>query len=190
MTRARDVLVDPANALSLVRIPLAGVLWLRPDDAVFLLSIVAIAAVSDGLDGIIGRRLRRDSGASDVGSWLDPVCDKIFAVSAVVAVVVVWDAPGIVLPLLLVRDVLTAVLAAIFYAVDPGAFVSHDFHARVLGKATTVLQVMTIVAVVLWPVAVLPLAGLTAVVGAAAVVDRWLVALRERRAKQPVTTTA
>ncbi|MDP2345996.1 MAG: CDP-alcohol phosphatidyltransferase family protein [Deltaproteobacteria bacterium] len=175
--------LDPAHALSLSRVALAGLLWLRADDAAFLLVIVAIASFTDIIDGWVGRRLHDHRGpdvrgTQDIGAWLDPVCDKIFAASVVVAVVVVWDAPWMLLPLLLVRDALTLVLAIGFRLVDAAAFVRHDFRARPLGKLTTVLQMTAVVAVLVAPGAALPLATLAAIAGAAAVADRVIVALR------------
>ncbi|MDP2342742.1 MAG: CDP-alcohol phosphatidyltransferase family protein [Deltaproteobacteria bacterium] len=165
--------------MSLARLFLAALVWLRPDDAVFLLVVVGSAAVSDVLDGLIGRRIH-DAG-DDIGSWLDPLCDKVFAASAAVAVVVAWHAPWVVLPLLLVRDVLTLALAGVFRLVDADAFAAHDFHARPLGKVTTVLQTIGIVAVVLWPPAAITWAAAAAVVGAAAVLDRVGRVLGQRR---------
>lgn len=175
-------LIDPAHLLSLSRVGLAGVVWARPDDAIFLFVVVAIAGITDVLDGLIGRRLHAGE-ADDIGSWLDPVCDKVFAVSVAIAVVVVWPTPWVVLPLLIVRDVLTAVLAAIFRLVDPLRFEAHDFHARPLGKVTTVLQTLTVFAVVAAPAWSIAAAWVTGVAGVLAVIDRIVVVLRQRAAR-------
>ena len=74
------------NLLSLSRLPLGGVFWvaLGPDAkrALLALGVMALAAGTDVLDGTIARR-RGVSTAGD-GSWLDPICDKLF-VGAVLA---------------------------------------------------------------------------------------------------------
>lgn len=187
--RLRSILFDPANVMSLVRVPLAFLLWLEPQNRMFLLTVVAAAAVSDGLDGWIGRRTHgalAAKGTSNIGAWLDPVCDKIFVVSAALAVVTTYDAPLLVLPLLLVRDAAVAALLVVFrLAGGHGLFHAHDFRATPSGKATTVAQIATIVAIVVAPAAyvsstVLPLAFGAATLGAFAVVDRVLLVLRQR----------
>ena len=174
-------LIDPAHLLSLSRVFLAGFIWLRPADVTFVAVVVAVAGLTDLLDGLIGRRLHAREH-DDIGSWLDPVCDKVFAASAAVAVVVAWPVTPWLLPLLLVRDVLTLVLALAYRRLDPDAFRTHDFHARPLGKATTVLQTVTIACVLFFPAAAVPSAVAAAVVGAAAVADRVLIARRSRTA--------
>jgi cardiolipin synthase (CMP-forming) len=167
-------LVEPPNLLSLVRLPLAGLVWVRPGDAVWMLALLAAAAISDGLDGYVARHMKhrvKRYGTDDVGAWLDPVCDKIFVLSAVIAVVVAFRPPWEILALVLVRDLLTAILVVVFrVAAGPDAFHRHDFRAVHVGKATTVLQFATMLSVMFWPRAEYPLAVVTAIFGVVAVV--------------------
>ena len=52
----RTIVTDPAHLLSLVRIPLALLVWWRPADILFVAVVVAVAGISDFLDGVVGRR--------------------------------------------------------------------------------------------------------------------------------------
>src|SRR5438105_7555535 len=108
--RLQNLLTAP-NLLSLARVPLGAAFWLafgppgEPPYIAFL--IMALAAVTDVLDGYVARRqAARAAGGTgaDVGSgggsgggtgaWLDPICDKLF-VGAVLAAIIVRRHPAI-----------------------------------------------------------------------------------------------
>lgn len=172
-----------ANALTLIRVPLAGVLWLAPGEPWFLLVIIVAAALSDVVDGALARRIdpsvRHDP--HNPGAWLDPLCDKIF-VASLVALVVVHHTPSPGLALLvLVREALLLPLL-VAWAVwwrPQGRRV--DFRAVWAGKLTTVLQFAAVGAMLFLPGALEVLAPLAAVFGAlsvALVVRRGLRAAR------------
>ena len=78
------------NLLSLSRVfltPVIGYFLWRGDDraTVIALLLIILAAVTDGLDGYLARKLGQ---ISDLGIALDPVADKIFA--GVLVVLLVW----------------------------------------------------------------------------------------------------
>jgi cardiolipin synthase len=172
--------LDAANALSLSRLVLAGLVWVQPENAVLLVVLMALAGATDLLDGYVGRRIHGPRhGTADVGAWLDPVCDKVFTISAAIAVVVTHEPPLLVLVLVLLRDVLLAVLTVVFRLVGGrDRFHGHDFRARISGKATTVAQFATLLAVLFAPAWALPLAWLCGAIGLAAVVERIALAAR------------
>lgn len=175
-----------ANALTLVRVPLAGVLWLRPHDQVFLVVIMALAAVSDIVDGALARRLdpsvRHDP--TNPGTWLDPLCDKIFMAS-LVALVAVHHAPPLSLALLLlVREALLLPFLILWALWWRPRGRSVDFRAVPAGKVTTVLQFAAVGAMLFWPAALWVLAPAAAVTGALSV------ALVVRRAARTSTSAA
>jgi phosphatidylglycerophosphate synthase len=174
---------DAANLLSLSRVPLAALVWVRPHDGAWLVAMLGLAGASDVLDGYYGRRLHGPRrGTADVGAWLDPVCDKVFMASTVAAVVVAWEPPALVIALVLLRDVLLAALVPVFrLAGGRDRFHAHDFRARVSGKATTVAQFATVLAIVFVPSWALALAWISACVGLLAVVERIVLAMRNRR---------
>jgi len=179
----RTVLTDPAHLLSVVRLPLAALVWWRPHDPVFLLVVLAVAAITDVLDGLVGRRLHPPAaGTANIGAWLDPVCDKAFMVSAAAAIAVAWHVEPAVIGLLLVRDLAMPPLTLLFrLVVGPGLFHGHDFRARWSGKLTTGAQVFTLGAVVVAPAAVWPMAVVTAALGVVAVGERVWLAFQDRR---------
>ena len=59
------------NVLTLARVPLAGLLWIVPGNAVYVFTLGAIAAITDMLDGRVARALRhRVWRAGDCGYGL------------------------------------------------------------------------------------------------------------------------
>ena len=143
------------NLLTLARLPLAGLVWWDAKDPVFVLVVLVVAGLTDVLDGrfarmIRARRARSGQLAADpralggpmaTGAYLDPLCDKVFVVSALLAVGVAHAYPVEVLVLVAFRELVMAP-ATLLYLVLRGRFpkVVVDFRAEALGKATTVAQ--------------------------------------------------
>jgi len=165
------------NLLTWIRLPMAALLWLRPTDATWLLSIITAAALSDAVDGRVAKLLRRgwtsDRAREDqaVGAWLDPVCDKAFAVSALCAITFGYGAPFAAMAMAVTREVLMVPLIGLYHLVPQvSETLNLDFSSDWTGKLTTVLQFGVIGAVLLVPTATWPLAIATAIVGAGATV--------------------
>lgn len=127
--------------VSLSRILLAGCVWLTIRRPALLLGLMIVAAATDVLDGWLARRLHRSGGR---GVWLDPLCDKIFIVSALAAVWVARRPPLWLLAVIGAREV----LQIITWAVAHGR-VRFDFRAARIGKAATVLQFAAVAAILL-----------------------------------------
>lgn len=170
----RRLLTFP-NLVTLSRIPMAALVWFRPLDPVYVLGLMAVAALSDVLDGWLERRRRERLGepvgtGESMGTWLDPVCDKVFILSLLTAITLAHGLPLWIVPLIALREILqtvivgaTRVIPAVRRRLRP------RFRANVLGKATTVIQFITIAAILLnWPYQI-PLAIATAVLGLIAV---------------------
>ena len=181
-------IVSLPNLATLVRIPLAALLWVRPADPTWLLAIMAIAGFSNAIDGrvanLLRRRLAPESADEDraVGAWLDPLCDKTFAVSLLCALAFGVEAPLAVLALIALRELLMLPLIAIYHLVPQVAATLHlDFSSDWTGKLTTVFQFTAIIAILVVPQATWPLAAVTALIGAGATVHyvrRGIVAAR------------
>ncbi len=140
-------------------------MWLRPEDPLFVLALMAVAGASDVLDGWVARR----SGGGDAGVWLDPLCDKLFIVSAVAAVWCARRPPIELLPLLVSREIVqlaTFALMAVVPRLRPRR--GFDLRAAVVGKLATVLQFATVAAILFAHPAQTPLAVATGAVGLAA----------------------
>lgn len=184
-----------ANLLSLSRVPLALVFavalvapWGGPGVATVVL---AMAGFTDALDGVFARRseARRTGGRArgtpaGTGSWLDPICDKLFVATVLTAIWFASQPPLTLLALILARELAQVPLSLIYVAVPAlRRWLRYDFRASLFGKAATVLQFGAIAALV-WKSAVAPgLAWVSFVVGLVALGDylRRAVNLDRRR---------
>src|SRR5439155_27210372 len=89
------------------------------------LIVFGVAGITDALDGVIARRSGQNS---TLGAWLDPMADKLLAVSTFV--VLTWPGLGLAnrLPiwftvLIISRDVVIVLTVAIIsLAIGPGVF--------------------------------------------------------------------
>jgi len=137
------------NLLSIFRMGLVPlfIIALVGDHPVRALAIFLVAGITDGLDGFIARFYQQQS---HLGSYLDPIADKLLLTSAYVMLAIPPAAGGLAIPvwvsiLVIARDVLIVVVALILYlALD----ISH-FPPAMIGKVTTVVQVVTVILVML-----------------------------------------
>jgi len=175
------------NLLSLSRLPLGWVFWVAlgktqgSERGVMALGVMALAAVTDVLDGTIARR--RGVDASGMGSWLDPICDKLF-VGAVLAALHFQRGVSLGLLALIVTRELLQLPMVVVYRVSPTLrrWLRYDFRASLLGKAATVAQFLAIAALVMgWPAR--ELAALAFLLGVIALTDyvRRAVAIGRQR---------
>ena len=103
------------------------------------------AGITDVLDGIIARRFRQKT---TVGTYLDPIADKLLMTSAVVLLSLpqfefLNHIPRWLMILMISRDVFIFIFAMIL--VITSGF--RTFPPSMYGKASTVLQVGTVLAV-------------------------------------------
>jgi phosphatidylglycerophosphate synthase len=154
------------NVLSLSRIPLGFVFWVALGqgvaNAVLPFGVLAAAAVTDVLDGYFARRSGADP--SGTGSWLDPICDKLFVAAVLVALYVQRRVPLEVLALIMARELLQLPMAFIYRtSATLRRWLRYDFRASWLGKGATVAQFLAVSALILdhvlaWRLAVLAFA--------------------------------
>ena len=160
--------------LVLVPVAIDAILTGRFDVAFW---VFLIAGVSDGIDGFIARHFDQ---RSELGSYLDPLADKLLLVSifvtlAVIAIIPVWLAI-----LVLSRDVL--IIGAIVLSWGLGRRL--PIQPIMVSKANTTAQIAFAAMVLfsrafgwdvggLWTLGMVLVAGLTIVSGIAYVVD-WL----------------
>lgn len=174
--RSRDVLLP--NLLSLARVPLAGLLWVAPEEPLWTLSVVSVAGVTDVLDGWLVRRARRrrhqahDPGAlaanAGRGAFIDGFADKVFVVSAIFLIARTIDPPIWALVLLALRELLFIPLM-VTYRLNPAEKRARvDFSAGPLGKAATLAQFAALVLGLLDHPLFVPCAILAGLIGAGA----------------------
>ncbi|MDH7598351.1 MAG: CDP-alcohol phosphatidyltransferase family protein [Sedimentisphaerales bacterium] len=107
-------------------------------------------AVSDGLDGYLARSKRQ---VTRLGTFLDPVADKLLIDSACVLLasrhgqVPGFPVPGTVVVLIVAKDVLLTIGFAIVYLVSGRAFIEPVW----IGKVATALQLVMVAAVLVAP---------------------------------------
>lgn len=156
-----------AHALTLSRIPIAFGLWFTYGDPASSVVLVLLAAATDTADGNVARWMqRRGHTAPAIGSWLDPLVDKLFVT---IVLVVIWAHSRDLLVVVLVglRELLLVPLLAMYLA-------KHQRVARLrpdrLGKAATVAQFLALAVIIGAPRWALPAAALTAALGVIALV--------------------
>ena len=179
------------NLLSLSRLPLGGAFWVAlgptatPTNAVLAIGVMALAAVTDVLDGTIARR--RGMSTAGMGSWLDPICDKLFVGAVLAALHFERGVPLWLLAVIVARELLQLPMVVVYRAFPTlRHWLRYDFRASPLGKAATITQFFAIGALVLgWPALVLAWGAFG--LGIAALCDyvRRAVLIGKRRLNEP-----
>jgi cardiolipin synthase (CMP-forming) len=99
------------------------------------LALLVIAGLSDGLDGLLARRLNQKS---DLGMLLDPLADKLLLSSAFVVLALIGVMDWWLTILVLARDVIILAIAVVIIL----AAGRRTFPPSIYGKVTTVLQIL------------------------------------------------
>ncbi|MEX1012640.1 MAG: CDP-alcohol phosphatidyltransferase family protein [Waddliaceae bacterium] len=129
------------NFISFLRLPL-GLLFLTHD--IYVRTVVVILALlSDGLDGFIARRYRQ---TSLFGTLLDPIMDRFFVVFAISILFYENKITYGESLTLFARDF--SVMLYGFYLMIRGRLSRLHFRAIWIGKATTFLQFLVILALI------------------------------------------
>ncbi len=151
-----------ANRLTILRIlmtPVIAVLLLYRQIGAAL-ALFLLAAVTDGLDGLVARSWKQKT---DLGMVLDPVADKFLLTSAVITLTILEELPSWFTIIVVSRDLL----------IIGGSMILYMFLGKVstpptwLGKFTTGFQFVTVLAAMLdnflprLEAAILPLAVIT-----------------------------
>ena len=137
------------------------------------MAILAVAAVTDLLDGIWARHL----GGSRLGAILDPICDKVFMAAGFWVVL----KSGLLQPLEIVGTLLRDIVSVAGYLLVTLLRRPTTLPARAGGKAVTVCQLLTLTAFVLRPDLVRPLAWATVAISLYAIADYSRAALKANR---------
>ncbi|WP_291526544.1 CDP-alcohol phosphatidyltransferase family protein [Bifidobacterium sp. UBA744] len=140
---ARDLIWTVPNAISLLRIlsiPLFAVLVTRRD-MVWALFVLAVSALSDGLDGLVARRFNQ---VSKIGQILDPIADRLLIFCSVVALGIAGIIPWWVLLVVGARDLVMGIEILVLAQYDYGPLPVHF-----VGKSGTAVLMMTIPAFII-----------------------------------------
>jgi CDP-diacylglycerol--glycerol-3-phosphate 3-phosphatidyltransferase len=170
----RERLVTLPNAVSMSRLVLAAV-FVAARDPIARFALVAVASVTDFLDGWLARRQHATTRS---GALIDPIADRVFVFTAVCAFLVEGAISTASYFILLSRDIMTLIGYVVARSVPWLRAV--EFRARWLGKVVTALQLLTLVAVIVAPSAVPTLVIVVGAASAASVADYTLTLWRER----------
>jgi phosphatidylglycerophosphate synthase len=170
----RDRLVTLPNAVSMSRLVLAAV-FVAARDPIARFALVAVASVTDFLDGWLARRQHTTTRS---GALIDPIADRVFVFTAVCAFLIEGALSTASYFILLSRDIMTLIGYLVARSVPWLRAV--EFRARWLGKVVTALQLLTLVAVIAVPSAVPTLVIVVGAASAASVADYTLTLWRER----------
>ncbi|HEY6971101.1 MAG TPA: CDP-alcohol phosphatidyltransferase family protein [Candidatus Angelobacter sp.] len=132
------------NLLTLLRlifIPLT-VIAILENHYVWALSIFTVAGLSDGLDGLLARLLHQKTV---LGQYLDPIADKLLLSTMFFVLAVAHKIPWSVTVLVFARDIIILIICALLYATG----LIRVFRPSWLGKANTLVQIVTVPLVLL-----------------------------------------
>jgi len=106
----------------------------------YAIGVFFIAGVTDGLDGLLARSLHKKT---KLGAILDPVADKLLLISAYVTLGVLHLIPFWLTLVVVSRDVIIALGILVIVLLG----FSYEIRPRMVSKATTLLQIITVLAV-------------------------------------------
>ena len=132
------------NQLTLLRLSIVPFLVLAILDSHYdrAFILIVVAGVSDGLDGVLARVFRQ---RTELGSYLDPIADKLLLSTLFLVLMHVGLVSRRVTVMVFSRDLGIIIIAALLYATTG----TRDFHPSLLGKANTVAQILAVCSVVL-----------------------------------------
>lgn len=106
------------------------------------LLVLVVAALSDGIDGLLARKLNQKSS---IGAYLDPIADKLLLSSSFVILAFKHQVAWWLTIIVLSRDVLLMTVAAVIILISG----YRPFPPSVLGKLTTTFQILLVFTLVL-----------------------------------------
>lgn len=136
---SRSIPINVPNTLTLLRILLTPLLAIFLIKQLFnyALLVFAIAALTDGVDGLVARLFHQKT---TLGSFLDPAADKLLLVTAFVTLAIQELIPSWLTVIVITRDVLIVFGVALF-TITGRTFVPKP---SMLSKITTVAQVASV----------------------------------------------
>lgn len=130
------------NLITTLRIILTPIfiIYLLNEQLLSALVVFILCGVSDGLDGFLARLLKQKSM---LGTYLDPIADKLILVSTFVVLAFMGFIPSWLSVIVITRDVLISlgILVLFIYRIEI------RIHPSILSKVTTCLQFITIIGV-------------------------------------------
>ena len=183
---SREELLLPPNVLTMLRLPLALAFPFAAGSKGAARAVLALAALTDVLDGWLARK---NGQVTSTGAVLDPVADKVFALSVVTTLIARKKLPAWGIPAILARELLEAPLLCwmILARRDEPREVT-EVAANLPGKVATAAQFAAVLAAIEAPLLLWPALGVAAAAGTWAGLAYWRRELgRALRATPPVS---
>jgi cardiolipin synthase len=134
------------NTLTIIRIlsvPVFVICLLYDRFWVALLIFVG-AGITDGLDGLIARVFRQKT---TIGTYLDPIADKLLLTTAFIVLAILGSIPSWLTVIVIARDIIIALGVLILFL----TFHKVEIRPVLIGKTTTAFQIVTIAWALLVP---------------------------------------
>ena len=144
--RVSQILSAP-NQLTLARMVFLPFILIKLLDGHYrgALILFFLAGVSDGLDGLLARRLGQQTL---LGQYLDPIADKMLLSTVFLVLSIVRKIPWKFTVLVFSRDICILLVSGVLYTIAG----LRDFRPSVFGKANTLAQLAAVVFVMLFEV--------------------------------------
>src|SRR6202158_5228537 len=132
------------NQITLLRLGFLPIflILITYEDYRWALAVLVVAGLSDGIDGLLARKLNQ---RSSLGAYLDPIADKLLLSSSFVILAMEKQIAWWLTINVLSRDILILVVAAVIILI----FGYRPFPPSILGKLTTMFQIILVFTVVL-----------------------------------------
>lgn len=141
--RLSQILTAP-NQLTLVRMAFLPFVVIKLVEGHYrgALILFLFAGLSDGLDGLLARRLHQQTL---LGQYLDPIADKMLLSTVFLVLSIVHQIPWKFTVVVFSRDICILVVSAVLYTIAG----LRDFRPSIFGKANTFAQVAAVIFVML-----------------------------------------
>ena len=135
------------NQLTLLRMIFVPFIVIHLVDGRYLWALVVfiVAGFSDGLDGLLARRLHQQTL---LGQYLDPIADKLLLSTMFLVLSILHKIPWKYTVLVFSRDISILAASAVLFAIAG----LRDFRPSIFGKANTFSQISAVFFVLLYEV--------------------------------------
>ncbi|HMK21828.1 MAG TPA: CDP-alcohol phosphatidyltransferase family protein [Terriglobales bacterium] len=140
-------LLTAPNQLTLLRMLFLPFIVISLVDGRYLTALIlfVLAGISDGLDGLLARRLHQQTL---LGQYLDPIADKLLLSTLFMVLSILHKIPWKYTVMVFSRDIAILITSAVLYAIAG----LRNFSPSIFGKANTCAQIAAIFFVMLFEV--------------------------------------
>jgi cardiolipin synthase len=144
--KLRQLLTAP-NQLTLLRMLFLPFIVISLVDGHYLtaLTLFVLAGISDGLDGLLARRLHQQTL---LGQYLDPIADKLLMSTLFMVLSILHRIPWKYTVMVFGRDIAILITSAVLYTIAG----LRNFSPSIFGKANTCAQIAALFFVMLFEV--------------------------------------